>query len=202
MLSTQRKSFRAEQFELREQAILTSTNRLLAQKGYDSMAMDDIAADVGIAKGSLYKHFSSKEELAAAVMISLLRKTREKLDSTAEQTDPLTRIRTMLHWVLTERLSGGVPLLPSTSPALQKGLTNNPAYMSELVKMSDAFGALITQSQEQGKIRKDLSPQAMLFTIYARTCDPTADFLKLQGQMTSEQIVHYMVESCFGGLET
>jgi TetR/AcrR family transcriptional regulator, regulator of autoinduction and epiphytic fitness len=201
MLATQRKSFRAEQFELREQAILGSTNRLLAQKGYDSMAMDDIAADVGIAKGSLYKHFSSKEELAAAVMINLLRRTREKLDSTVTESDPLKRIRSMLTWVLTERLSGGVPLLPSTSPALQKALTNNQAYMGELVKMSDAFGELITHAQEQGKIRKDLSSHAMLFTIYARTCDPTADFLKLQGQMTSEQIVQYMVDSCFGGLE-
>jgi AcrR family transcriptional regulator len=201
MLATQRKSFRAEQFELREQAILTSTNRLLALKGYDSMAMDDIAADVGIAKGSLYKHFSSKEELAAAVMISLLRRTREKLDSTSGETDPLKRMRAMLSWVLTERLSGGVPLLPSTSPALQKGLTNNPAYMAELIRMSDAFGELITKAQEQGKMRKDLPAQSMLFTIYARTCDPTADFLKLQGQLTSEQIVNYMVDSCFGGLE-
>jgi AcrR family transcriptional regulator len=201
VLANQRKSFRAEQFELREQAILSSTNRLLAQKGYDSMAMDDIAADVGIAKGSLYKHFSSKEELAAAVMISLLRKTRQALDNTAAEPDPLKRMRSMLGWVLAERLSGGVPLLPSTSPALQKALTNNEAYMAELIKMSEAFGELINKAQEQGKMRKDLSSHAMLFTIYARSCDPTLDFLKMQGSMKPEQIVHYMVDACFGGLE-
>ena len=63
-----RKSFRETQFELREEAILDATNRLLGDKGYEAMSMDDIAAEVGIAKGSLYKHFESKEALAGAVM--------------------------------------------------------------------------------------------------------------------------------------
>ena len=43
--------------------------------------MDHIAADVGIAKGSLYKHFESKEALAAAVMVRLLDQTRAALDA-------------------------------------------------------------------------------------------------------------------------
>jgi len=33
------------------------------------MTVDEVAADVGIAKTSLYKHFESKEELAAAAMV-------------------------------------------------------------------------------------------------------------------------------------
>ena len=51
---------------LGEDAIVTSVNRLLAEKGFDLMTVDEVAADVGIAKASLYKHFASKEALAAA----------------------------------------------------------------------------------------------------------------------------------------
>ena len=54
----------------REDAIVSSVNRLLADKGYDVMTVDEVAADVGIAKASLYKHFPSKEALAAAAMIA------------------------------------------------------------------------------------------------------------------------------------
>ena len=36
------------------------------------MTVDEVVADVGIAKASLYKHFSSKEELAAAAMVRVL----------------------------------------------------------------------------------------------------------------------------------
>ena len=63
-----RKSFRETQFEVREEAILDATHRLLALHGYELMSMDHIAADVGIAKGSLYKHFDSKDALVGAVV--------------------------------------------------------------------------------------------------------------------------------------
>jgi TetR/AcrR family transcriptional regulator, regulator of autoinduction and epiphytic fitness len=201
-MNTAKKSFRAEQFELREQAILTATNRLLGLKGYDAMAMDDIASEVGIAKGSLYKHFSSKDELAAAVMTNLLRRTKQKLEQLKDIADPLARIKAMVTWVLNERLQGGVPLLPSTSPVLQRALTNNSHYMNELISFSDSFGGLIVAAQEQSKIRRDLRQEFILFTIYARTCDPTLDFLKMQGQMSHEEIVQHIVDGCFGGLTT
>ena len=63
-----RPSFKQQQFEAREDAILDAVNLLLARKGFDLMTMDDVAAEVGIAKGSLYRHFSSKESLAAAAL--------------------------------------------------------------------------------------------------------------------------------------
>lgn len=45
-------------------AILDATDRLLARYGYKKMTIDDLAAEVGIGKGSIYLHFSSKEEIA------------------------------------------------------------------------------------------------------------------------------------------
>ena len=72
--------FKKQQFEAREEAILDAVNQLLSEKGFDLMTMDDVADAVGVAKGSLYKHFSSKEKLAAAVMTRLLRQTVEVLD--------------------------------------------------------------------------------------------------------------------------
>ena len=65
-------SFREHVLQAREDAIVASANRLLAEKGFDVMTVDEVAADVGIAKASLYKHFTSKEELAAAAMIRVL----------------------------------------------------------------------------------------------------------------------------------
>jgi len=49
--------FKKQQFDAREEAIIDAVNRLLSEKGYDLMTMDDVAETVGIAKGSLYKHF-------------------------------------------------------------------------------------------------------------------------------------------------
>ncbi len=37
--------------------------KLFAEKGYDATSVEEITATVGVAKGTLYYHFSSKEEI-------------------------------------------------------------------------------------------------------------------------------------------
>lgn len=45
------------------ESILNATDRLLARFGYRKMTVDDIAVEAGIGKGTIYLHFSSKEEV-------------------------------------------------------------------------------------------------------------------------------------------
>ena len=43
--------------------IFETSMKLFAQKGYDATSIEEITANVGVAKGTLYYHFSSKEEI-------------------------------------------------------------------------------------------------------------------------------------------
>jgi len=45
------------------ESILDATDRLLARFGYRKMTVEDIAVEAGIGKGTIYLHFSSKEEV-------------------------------------------------------------------------------------------------------------------------------------------
>ncbi|MBA4184724.1 MAG: TetR/AcrR family transcriptional regulator [Acidobacteria bacterium] len=49
--------------EVRE-TILDATDEFLARYGYKKTTIDNLAQAVGIGKGSVYLHFSSKEEIA------------------------------------------------------------------------------------------------------------------------------------------
>lgn len=198
--SPPRKRLRQSQFEQREAAILDATNRLLAVRGYEAMSMDDIAADVGIAKGSLYKHFDSKESLAAAVMVRLLTQTDAALSALPAQAPAIAQLEALLRWTLHQRLAGGVPHLPSTSPSLQQALFANRAYMDQLTRLTDRIGAIIMSARAQGSLRTQLRDEFVLYTLYARTCDPTLDFLKAGGSMDDEAIVEQIVAGCFRGL--
>lgn len=195
-----RKTFRERQFEAREEAILEATNRLLASKGYDTMVMDDIAHEVGIAKGSLYKHFASKEALAAAVMIRLLSSTRAQIAAQPQDEPAIARIEAVLDWTFRERLAGNIPHLPSTSEALREHLTDDPAYIDELMALSDEIGELIEQAKEEGSINPELSDPFILYALYSRSCDPTLDFLKAGGAMSDDEIVRQMMVSTLNGL--
>ena len=43
--------------------IFETSMKLFAEKGYDATSIEEITSVVGVAKGTLYYHFSSKEEI-------------------------------------------------------------------------------------------------------------------------------------------
>ena len=55
----------------REDSILTAAEILLRQSGYDSMTMQAVATAAGLAKGTLYLYFTSRESLVLAVYFRL-----------------------------------------------------------------------------------------------------------------------------------
>jgi TetR/AcrR family transcriptional regulator, regulator of autoinduction and epiphytic fitness len=193
-------SFRDRQFRLREEAILDAANQLLAQRGYELMSMDELAAAVGIAKGSLYKHFASKEQLAAASMTRLLRRIGAQLQAQPSQDSPRRRLEELLRWALRERAASRMPLLPSTNPSLQQALTETHDYSDALTDVGNALAELVVEGVERGELRSDLPVPVLLFTVYARSCDPSFDFLRASGEFSDEQVIEFMVASCFDGL--
>ena len=78
-------------------AILDATDRLLARFGYRKMTVEDIAAEAGIGKGSIYLHFSSKEEVVLSHIDRIVDRLRERLKEIASSdASAAERLRLML----------------------------------------------------------------------------------------------------------
>jgi len=201
-MSTEPKlSFKQQQLIVRENAIVDATNNLLAKKGFEMMTMDEVAAEVGIAKASLYKHFPSKEALAAAAMIRLLENTLAFVRGLSSEQAPLDQLKSVLQWALEIRMKGGLPTLPTENTSLRETLLNNTRYISRLMDLNELMGQAIERAKSDGAIRKDLPTEVVLFTIYARSCDPTLDYLRMGDQYTEDQVIEFLMATCFNGLQ-
>lgn len=187
---------------VREDAIVESVNRLLAEKGFELMTVDEVAADVGIAKASLYKHFPSKEALAAAAMVRVLTRAQDLIDSLNADPDPAPRrkLEAVVRWAITALLAGQMPVLPAQNSTLRAELMANKAYTDTLVAVSDGLGEWIEQAQAGGWIDPRLPPELVLYTVFARACDPVPNVLKAGGQYSDAQIIEWIVGTCFDGL--
>jgi AcrR family transcriptional regulator len=59
--------------EERKNEILDVAAALFAEKGYDNASTNDIIEKIGIARGTLYHHFGSKEEILDALVDRMTR---------------------------------------------------------------------------------------------------------------------------------
>ena len=198
-----RSSFREQMLRVREDAIVTAVNRLLAEKGFDLMTVDQVAAEVGIAKASLYKHFPSKEALAAAAMVRVMEQGLKVVDEQAVRDDVsvLDRLKEVARWALRTQLAGQMPTLPSQNSSLRAELAVNARYMELLMELSDKLGAWIVEAQRDGALDPALPAELVLYTLYARACDPVPAVLKSGGRFTDDEVVDWVITTCFSGLK-
>ncbi|MFS0820097.1 TetR/AcrR family transcriptional regulator [Bacillus sp. 1P02SD] len=90
----------------RRNEILDAADELFSQKGFDGTSTNDILTKVGIARGTLYYHFKSKED----VMDALIDRYSDRLISTAQKMaadKSIPIVERMIRVVLSMNVSGG-----------------------------------------------------------------------------------------------
>jgi AcrR family transcriptional regulator len=124
----------------RRQRILESAAQLFARRHYHEVRMDDIAAEAGVAKGTLYLHFKDKEALYLALILDGVRRLLEEVQArVSDAADAEGRLRVIVreavHFFgrypyfleLIERIEGSRP------GALQSPLQASRAQFHELL---------------------------------------------------------------------
>jgi TetR/AcrR family transcriptional regulator, regulator of autoinduction and epiphytic fitness len=193
-------SFKQQMLLAREEAIIEVVNRMLADKGFDAMTVDEVANEVGVAKASLYKHFPSKEDLAAAAMVRMMQRAQAFLLTIDGQLSPLDKLKTTTRWMMQLKLTGQMPNLPSQNSSLRATLTAHRGYVDGLITISDTLGGWIEDAQKTGHISQKLPALVVLYTLYARACDPVLEFLKTSGQYSEAQMLDIVTSTCFDGV--
>ncbi len=89
-------------------AILGCAAKVFAEREYHEVLTDDIAAALGIGKGTIYRYFDSKEELYFATIIEGLKGMHEAITAALGQPAPLAvvierLVRTILEYFWTRR---------------------------------------------------------------------------------------------------
>jgi AcrR family transcriptional regulator len=84
--------------EERRGDIVEAARSLFLHKGYESTTMHDVMKALGIAKGTIYHYYRSKEELLEAVLQQLIENERQRVQKVFDdlQGDALSRFRQLI----------------------------------------------------------------------------------------------------------
>ncbi len=142
--------------------VLDAADRLLARHGYRKMTVDDIAAEAGIGKGSVYLAFASKEEVALSCIDRMVNGLLAELRRLAEEPRPhLERLRAML----VRRVMGRVDYARTHVASMDAMLAAvRPAFLVRRARHfaieAEVFAALLTAAAQAGTARDVDAPTA------------------------------------------
>lgn len=76
---------RAQAKARRRDEILVAAARLMARRGFHSVRLDDIGAEVGISGPGMYRYFSAKEDVLAEMLLNISQRLRDGGRAAVEQ---------------------------------------------------------------------------------------------------------------------
>lgn len=180
--------------------IFETSMKLFAEKGYDATSIEEITATVGVAKGTLYYHFSSKEEIFNFLVeegVKLLKNSIEiktqKLEKTMDKLRAivLIEIKVMLKYedfmtILLSQIWGNEP-------------RNNicKKYIFEYIKIVER---IVKEGIEKGEI-VDCDPELISTEIFGVTCSSLVYKLKIDKELDIKQIYAEYDRTVLRGLQ-
>jgi TetR/AcrR family transcriptional repressor of nem operon len=153
----------ARKGERSRQKIVETAAVLFNQKGFTGCSMGDIVAASGLEKGTLYGHFSTKEELALLAFDYAWKDTSGKrlrnVDTVSNAIDKLK-----LHidnYVNTPSFPGGCPLLNFAVDADDGNLALRTRVKKALKGWEDCLAKIVGDGQSAGEINPEIDPHSV-----------------------------------------
>src|SRR5579883_3501693 len=158
---TAHRSLKEKQRQEREELILQEAEKVLMEKGYYETSIDEIAARVGIAKGTVYLHFPSKEDLVVAIFQRDMERILQSVDAViASGLTARARLETVQQFMFEGMFHKHFQLLYAmlNSPGTRRLFTEKECALRDLwAQLAERVTILIEEGKAAGEFAASIS---------------------------------------------
>jgi TetR/AcrR family fatty acid metabolism transcriptional regulator len=202
--TTTPRTLKEKQRQEREALILQAAEEVLMEKGYHETSIDEIASRVGIAKGTVYLHFASKEDLVIALFAQDLEKFQQLVDSTAaSELTARAKMEAILRVLYGSFFSKRYQLLYSLSNSadLRRIFVEKKGCMREMwEQISARITILLEEGKAAGEFDTTIPTSVMLSAFFSLISPKSYDRLMIEGQMSQEEVSRQLGRIYFKGI--
>jgi len=156
--------------EQTRQRIIAQAAPLFNQNGLAGCSMQDVMDATGLEKGGLYRHFSSKEQLAAECLKYSLKLTFEARSGAADHVpNAIDKLRYLVDRFLSapSPLKGGCPLMNAAVDADDGNLQLRKLAQQAMQRWKSSLLKILKEGMERGEIVRGADPMRVTNTIIA-----------------------------------
>lgn len=190
------RSLRAQQREERAALILSAAQDVFVDKGYYDASIDEIAERAGIAKGTVYLHFPSKEDLLVALVEQQISAFLVRVEQVSHET---TTVRARLERILLDVYTrmheqrNQVLLELNTSIGLTKSvIAKRGEIQTRIAQAMERIAALIEEGKRTGELDHTVPTPVMVATLVTLLSPSGYEQLLTNGQVSPAELVTYV----------
>lgn len=149
--------------------IFETSMKLFAEKGYDATSIEDITATVGVAKGTLYYHFSSKEEIFNFLVEEGIKLLQNSIDiKTSKLTNYIDKIKAivLIQIKIVVKYEDLITILLSQFWGTE---ARNQKCKKHIYEYINTIENIVKEGIEAGEIKQG-NPKAIASEIYGLIC--------------------------------
>jgi TetR/AcrR family transcriptional regulator, cholesterol catabolism regulator len=156
--------------------IILAARRRFFLTGFRGVTMDELAADLGMSKKTLYAHFPSKRSLVESLFLDKFRRVEADLDQCAANQPGTAGLAAMLTCIRRHTEEIQPVFMQDLNKELPDAFDKVVLHRRELIQKR--FGSVLTQGQCDGTVRADI-PVHLMLEILVGAVDAVANPRKL-----------------------
>lgn len=183
--------------ERTRQEIIRKAAPIFNQKGYEGAALSDLMAATGLEKGGIYRHFDSKQQLAAEAFDFAWNLA---LDSRFDGTPTISNTVDRLEQIVRNFWDRRAGLVPGGCPLLNTAIDSDDGNPQLREKARRALGAWLDRLEsiiEEGKRRREIRgdiDSAELATLIVSTLEGSLMVSRLQRRDEARDCARHHLE--------
>jgi len=186
----------------KREAILRAAVKIFARKGYFNSKVSDIASEAGIADGTVYLYFKSKDEVLRSVfdrtMSDFISEGRAELSKIS---DPTEKLQWLAHFHL--RKLGADRNLAIVFQVELRGSTKFMEEFSEkgFKEYLDVIRRVVEEGQKKNIFRKDINPITAAKIFYGALDEMVTNWILSKKSYPLEPFADEVIKLFMGGIE-
>lgn len=183
--------------------IVAAAAKVFREKGYHQSTTEDIAAEVGMLKGSLYYYIQKKEDLLHAVVEKPVQEMVDNLRAIAASDAPVAE---KIHLLIADHLRTFDQHYPHIFVYLQEithtsGADQNRPFSHVGTEYRRLIEQILCDGVDKGELRRDLDPTLTSLAIVGM-CNWMHRWYRPSGKVPAERVADTFASLILDGLRT
>lgn len=192
---------RSEKKQVTREALISTALALFARNGYEESTVAQIAREAGVAKGTFFNYFQTKEDVLVQVIEGQLHLAKEQLIALAGSSAPLAPGVSEIMVSMVDRLPYTPALIRAMFRSSLAGAESADGFVGPALALVQALVPVFAAGQDRAEFREEIPAERLAFLAVQTYFGALWAWSMVPGDDSLGSVVAFTFDAFFRGVD-